>query len=118
MDAKLVHVLTNKNSGADKLVLLEKKNSWAKSSTIHVVGNTFELSEVGFQFQKVFYDYNVAKKIFERMEYPTFGSIKDYLEWTGHVSSNAANLSLSKWGRNEFDIPIPNFLDLYMVLFY
>jgi cation-transporting ATPase 13A1 len=115
LNTKLVHVFTNKNSGADKLVLLERKENWVESNTIDVVGNMFELSEIGFQFQKVLYDYNVGKKMFERMEYPTFGSIKNYLMWTGHVDSKAVNLSLSKWGRNEFDIPIPNFLDLYMV---
>jgi hypothetical protein len=37
------------------------------------------------------------------------------LKSTGHANASDIAVSTQKWGRNEFDIPVPSFFDLYTV---
>ena len=67
-----------------------------------------------FEFQKVKYEYDPKEKNnFVRSESPTTGKVQDFLTYAGVEEQNRL-LCMQKWGINEFDIPIPPFLDLYM----
>lgn len=110
-----VHVIPCKNAGNDKVVDLNRFEPNA-TATASLLGEDFSIPTVSFQFQKV--DYNYVKEgsgTFERTQYPTAGSLGMFLSWPGLPDSPTADTALRKWGRNEFDIPLPNFLDMYLV---
>lgn len=41
--------------------------------------------------------------------------ICSFLKSTGHKCAADVHVSAEKWGRNELDIPVPSFFDLYTV---
>lgn len=113
-ETNLIHVHSSKNAGKDTLIQLNVSNE-SKSDKIHMLDKSYEVSTCSFQFQKVTYNFDTRIKSFMRLQYPTSGRIASYLRWTGHKSSVDVQTSERKWGRNEFDIPLPNFLDLFLV---
>lgn len=113
--ANVLHISAATNAGKDKLLRLDRNTRDMKSTKVSILGKTYQLYTDSFQFQKVTYNYDAAANTFVRLDYPTVGSIRGYLDWLGHQSMEDIIVSLHKWGRNEFDIPIPNFLDLYVV---
>ena len=42
-------------------------------------------------------------------------SLLSMLKSSGHITPSDVAVSTLKWGRNEFDIPVPSFFDLYAV---
>ena len=77
------------------------------------------------EFQKVKYDLLLESKnklSLQRVKYPTAAKVDSFLKWTGMgiqiVNSkevDTVKAALNQWGLNEYDIPIPQFLDLYLV---
>ena len=77
------------------------------------------------EFQKVKYDLLLesgSKLTLQRVKYPTAAKVESFLKWTGmgiqSVKSkevDTVKAALNQWGLNEYDIPIPQFLDLYLV---
>ena len=113
--AELVHVRAANNAGKDRIVSLHKdSSSSSKGKTVTVVGNMFHVPTISFEFQKITYRYDEDKNTFVRLEYPNVAPFMSMLESMGHHSSNDVQISVKKWGINEFDIPIPSFLDLYV----
>lgn len=112
--ANSVHVTAAKNAGKDKLVNILRIQNLPDNRDITIAGKTFNISDERLEFQKVTYNFDKDKNNFVRLDYPSSGLLKDFLEWRGHRSPYDVALSLMRWGINEFDIPIPNFLDLYL----
>lgn len=67
-----------------------------------------------FELQNIVYDYNSELDLFIRQVYPTFGKVNEFLSCAGHTK-NTFMMSYIKWGLNDFDIPLPEFFDLYSV---
>jgi hypothetical protein len=140
-----VHVITNKTVGHDRIVKFERNQplinasnaaiaslaastsaSAASSSNVTTkksVGNmekkildqSYALNAFTFTFQEVTYYYHVGRNTFCRMDYPTNISVKTCLSWEGHINNSSVMFAFQRWGLNDFNIPIPHFLDLYMV---
>ncbi|KAF1315791.1 P-type atpase, partial [Globisporangium splendens] len=49
---------------------------------------------------------------FRRLDFPTHHTLRRYLTSTGYASSTDLALAGIKWGKNDFDIPIPLFAEL------
>jgi len=117
-ECSLLLVSAAKNVGKDKVVPLLctpiVKGSSSGESEIRICKNAFVAPRYCFEFQKVKYAYNSDKNTFISVEYPTHGSPQDFLAYKGHTSEESALLAMHRWGMNEFDIPIPAFLDLYV----
>lgn len=69
--------------------------------------------EVYFVYQKRKYVWNVDKKQFEKISYPTTLAYAEYLEAKGLFASEVLESSKRRYGRNVFDIPMPSFWELY-----
>jgi hypothetical protein len=120
-----IHVHAAKNVGKDRLVPLlrirlpqqgkDGQLSMTSNDSIKVLGDDYGLTSEVFSFQEVKYCYNSANKSFYRIDYPI--EIKDntFLKWEGYTSNEIIMKSFQRWGINEFNIPMPHFLDLYMV---
>ena len=62
------------------------------------------------------------KLMMQRVKYPTAAKVDSFLKWTGmgiqevnRKEVDTVKAALNQWGLNEYDIPIPQFLDLYLV---
>lgn len=110
-------VFAAKNAGKDKVVPMLKRNAEERIvSSVNVISKSFKTSDVAFQFQEVTYLYDASKQNFVRLNYPIEMSTKVALKWEGFESEETTIDALRRWGFNEFAIPMPHFLDLYMVL--
>lgn len=49
---------------------------------------------------------------FRRLDFPTQNALQAYLASTGYTSETELALAGIKWGKNDFDIPIPHFGEL------
>jgi len=112
------HVLVTaaKNVGEDRIVQLYQSvcSSDRLISEFQIGTIQFVHSCLFFEFQKVRYCFDDERNLFVRTDYLTRGAVSDFLKLCGHNNVRALELSMQKWGRNEFDIPIPAFLDLYV----
>jgi cation-transporting ATPase 13A1 len=111
-EAEYVHVKAALNAGNDRIVKLRRE---AAQGEVRIAGTSHRLPREFFVFQKLTYSYDPDRNTFQRLEYPTTSSLMNILRSTGHKSQQDFVTSIRKWGLNEFDIPIPSFLDLYMV---
>lgn len=112
----MVYIRAAKNTGKDKIVNLLSRDGETTTSLI-LLGLPLLVAKFKLEFQKVVYDVNPQDKSnpLTRLAYPSKASSVDtYLEWKG-LDSRTIPDAFEKWGFNEFDIPIPNFLDLYLV---
>ena len=108
---EVVKVIATKNSGDDKIVKIHHTN---KEGTFSVAGNKLQLNRVFFEYQKIKYSFDKDKNTFVKNDYITSGVISDFLKYSGHSCQESVILSKEKYGDNEFDIPVPSFLDLYV----
>lgn len=121
-NSKAVLVKASKNAGNDRIIPLTMPPSGFQlndgrtiktSGSFEVNSNSYTVEGYNFQFQKVVYSFDQNKKTFVRLSYPTTASVSSYLSCKGHMTTENVLKSWLKWGSNEFDIPIPGFLDLY-----
>jgi hypothetical protein len=84
---------------------------------VNIAGNNFNNFEISFEFQKVVYGFDASVNNFVRISYPDKGKAKDFLKYEGHNKAKRVSACQEIWGLNVFDIPVPLFLDLYMVYF-
>ncbi len=135
-----IHVVTNKTVGSDRIVKLQRNQPLinasaaahsavtpstsasvpAKSKSIgnmekKILDQQYALNAFTFTFQEVTYYYHVGRNTFCRMDYPTHIPVKTCLTWEGHSNNSSVVFAFQRWGLNDFNIPIPHFLDLYMV---
>lgn len=113
--AEIVLITAAKNVGKNKIETLRRANT--KNVGVKIADIDYSLHNITFEFQKVLYGYNPDKNTFVRLVYPTIGPVKSFLTCTGHKTINNVETGYNKWGLNVFEIPIPLFLDLYMVTF-
>jgi cation-transporting ATPase 13A1 len=109
-NAQYIHVKSSKNAGNERIVKVFRT---LLSGKVTVAGKEFEVSGEYFEFQKVSYSYDKKLKTFVRLEYPTSGPCINFINSLGYQNISEISTSQQKWGKNEFDIPIPGFLDLY-----
>lgn len=109
------HVLVAavKNAGEDRILELHHSDK-QRAQEFSVGSMQFVRSSLFFEYQKVKYGFDDERNLFVRMDYLTRGTVNDFMNLCGHNSEQTIGLSSSKWGRNEFDIPVPSFLDLYV----
>lgn len=103
----LVHA--TKNSGRNKIVDLSRSS--AKGS-VSIANSTFEIKPTRFEFQKVCFSYDASTGEVRKLEYVSGGRVADLLAHQGH-SDASAEIATTIWGKNEFEIPMPGFLDVY-----
>ena len=113
--AEIVHVAAAQNAGMDRLVKLMANNYFSEAKSVMIMDKAFSITRERLDFQKVVYNFDSDRNTFARLDYPSSASTKHILEWRGHAAAQDVGLSLMRWGSNEYDIPIPNFLDLYLV---
>lgn len=115
--ADCIFVRAGKNSGKDRIVPLRKNSVGSK--TLSIFGRNYSTSQYWFEFQKKIYNVcldHESLKI-QRQLYPSIGSIRSILSHSGLDEASAA-IAGALWGKNEFDIPLPGFLELYQVFDY
>jgi manganese-transporting P-type ATPase len=111
-DAKKVLVVAAKAAGKDRIVDLTKCE---ELQSVVVAGSKFSISTFKFEFQKVFYNYSSDTDSFTRLKYPSNGMADKFYNSMGHKCPQDVSAAARQWGRNDFDIPLPDFLDLYVV---
>jgi hypothetical protein len=114
-----VHVRAAKNAGKDRLVNLFRMRGGSQVSnpgSVDVLGQSFALTNEMFIFQEVMYCFSRDKGCFSRINYPvSFRDNNFLLKWKGYEHEESVFSAFRRWGINEFNIPMPHFLDLYMV---
>ena len=114
MKATHVHVCAAKNAGADRIVrMVHTAHTNTSGTEFYLDSFRFQIWFSYFEFQKVRYSFDSDKKIFVRLDYMASGTVSDFLNLTGH-NTKSYKLGYFKWGQNEFEIPVPAFLDLYV----
>jgi hypothetical protein len=111
--ASYAYIRAAKNAGKDRIVSVEHRPE--QETTISVMTDNFNLYPIFFQFQEVTYQFNEKKSAFERLDYPVEMNTANALKWAGFPSKDITINAARRWGFNEFNIPLPHFLDLYMV---
>jgi magnesium-transporting ATPase (P-type) len=131
--ASVVHVVAAKNMGKDRIVPVmmlrlppsdPNRPAYANdptnsnnnnNQTVSIAGSKHRCSAKFFEYQKVKYEFDETERnCFVRCESPAQGGVSAFLTHNGHEQEAAVMMCLQKWGINEFDIPVPPFLDLYM----
>lgn len=79
-----------------------------------IVGKVFQLSEISFEFRKLVFYYSLEKNSFVKVDYLTSFDSSELNLYSGYKSAVEVNSAQKIWGANEFDIPIPGFLDLFV----
>lgn len=92
-----------------------RKESLERVTSVSIAQQKFSLEEFSFEFQKVIYEYLKVDNVFVKVAYPSNGKPKSYLASPGLASMTEYQFCLRKWGLNTFDIPIPAYIDLYLV---
>lgn len=114
-EAGYVMIKAAKNAGKDRIVKLITDNQIGDNTTVSVLNKSYKITKVTFSFQEVTYCFNEPLHRFERLNYPIDVSVKDCLSWQGYANEEAFVSGIKRWGINEFNIPMPHFLDLYAV---
>ena len=75
------------------------------------------IPEVWFQFQRTTFRVDSGGGVPRRdvvtlLDSPVNELLGTYAQWCGHSRATLA-LARAKWGINEFDIPMPKFMDLF-----
>ena len=97
-DCEVAHVIPPLHCGEDALCKLETSK---------------ERDQLFFIFQQMKYIFNDETGKFEELKFPTNEKIDYYCSWTGFRNSHEINDIRAKYGYNEFNIPMPNFWDVF-----
>ena len=113
--ARSVLVYAQKNCGQDRVCELIHDNDVEESDCFSVAGVTFPETSTYFVFQNIKYEYDEEKNAFAQVKYPTASTLGEYCSHAGYKKNKDIETAAIKWGRNEYDIPMPEFVDLYLV---
>jgi hypothetical protein len=114
-EATSVLVYAQTNAGKDRVCELIHDSHAGDSKDFSVAGVFFPPVTTYFEFQNVKYEFNDEKNTFMQVEYPTASTLGSFCSHTGHITRASVETALDKWGYNEFEIPMPEFVDLYLV---
>jgi cation-transporting ATPase 13A1 len=107
--ANKVLVQASKNSGRDRVVDMIRTHT---KGSVSLAESNFEIKSYRFEFQKIMFSYDDDTREIKKLEYPSNGTVSNFLSSTG-LSASDVTVATIIWGLNEFDIPMPGFLDLY-----
>ena len=113
-DATSVLVYAQANVGKDRVCELIH-DSEPEEVDLTVAGVKFHPVSTYFVFQNLKYEFDDEKNTFFQVTDPTASSLGSYCSHVGHQSNESVAAAFNKWGRNEFEIPMPEFVDLYLV---
>lgn len=99
--ATFAKVTPTPNNGSTELVSI-KRETIAKRSTLW------------FMFQKTKYVYNDKSNKFVTIEFSCDEKISHYKQWKGYNDHNEVQLIERQYGRNELDMVIPEFKELFI----
>ena len=101
---------------------------------IKVAGAAFSIPHCEFEFQNVIYHHqstttttksnsvksgtNTDKFNFKQRHFPTHQTMEQYIKHVGYTSFGEVCAAKRIFGTNEFDIPLPSFMELYVVSKY
>lgn len=100
--AVLVKVVPTPNNGFTELVLL---NSF-KDQDLQTI--------IWFKYQEIKYIWNDNKKCFHSLEFPISSSVEHYVNCKGFNSDDQLARSIQLYGRNQLNIQLPKFNDLFI----
>lgn len=121
--ADTVLVKAAKNAGHDRIVdlvrpvfpsAIDASEPSNRKVSVVIFGREYVVPKCYFDFQRICYDFDTATGAFSRRAYPTIATVANMCQWMGH-SVPSAEIAERIWGRNEFDIPLPTFMELYKV---
>lgn len=112
--ANYAHIVAAKNAGKDRIVSIDHNVALTQSIHLKVMEQKYALSADSFSFQEVTYLYQENKEQFQRLDYPIEIHVDQCTKWQGHMTNESMIFAYNRWGPNDFNIPIPHFLDLYM----
>lgn len=115
-DATSVLVYAQANAGKDRVCELIHELDDENDEDLTVAGVQFRPVSTYFIFQNVKYEFDDEKNAFAQVSYPTSSTLGSFCAHTGHKSNESVTAAFNKWGRNEFKIPMPEFVDLYLVI--
>lgn len=69
--------------------------------------------ELHFFYQKCKFVFNEERKQFEKLSFSTRQPFAHFKSHLGYKTQEDIDKATAKFGRNEFDIPMPTFMDLY-----
>ncbi|KAF8774031.1 endoplasmic reticulum transmembrane helix translocase-like [Argiope bruennichi] len=100
LKARFAKVVPTPNNGSTELVAL----SHSKDENGH---------HAWFKFQKTKYIYDFEKKSFQGLTFPDNLSFKHYQEWKGFADETELKAAESKYGKNELEMVVPEFMELF-----
>lgn len=118
------------NCGKDRIVPLMKTTGadaalGLSRPPLEIAGASFQFPSFQFEFQKVMYHLHsdntdkgqgqdIEAKGFAKRRYPIRQSLRQYFNHGGYEDHASLALGQHQFGHNEFDIPLPSFLELYV----
>ncbi|XP_049787588.1 endoplasmic reticulum transmembrane helix translocase [Schistocerca cancellata] len=100
--AKVAKVVPTANNGSSELVSVHQAKDGVTKEPV-----------IWFMFQKTKYVWDPEKKQFRGLQFPISLPFGDYMDWKGHQEdSDVANADL-RYGRNQLDMVIPEFMELF-----
>lgn len=94
---------------------------------ISIAGASFSIPDCEFEFQKVTYQCHGRRKgsknsknesdapQFKQRHFPTHQTMQQYINHSGYSTFGEVCAAKRIFGSNEFDIPLPSFMELYVV---
>jgi cation-transporting ATPase 13A1 len=112
--ATVVKVTPAKNCGKQQICELQQQ----KAAKQVDVPEMFQTSSTWFSYQQAKFCLNPPVEgqkggVFRVLGYPASLQLSSYLDCKGHMQAANQKLAAAKWGKNEFEIPLPDFWDLF-----
>ena len=70
------------------------------------------LKDGKFEYQRKKFVWNGDKKRYDKLRYPVVNDISYYVDAKGFTKEEDFKVA-SEFGKNEFDIPLPTFVELF-----
>jgi hypothetical protein len=113
-DATNVLVYPAKNYGSP--LVSQLSHSSPDEGSLQLLGGQVSVPLASFEFQKICFHFSPDEGSFRRLAYPCSGiSTKKLSSSVGYNSERSLSMAIQIWGRNEFNIPSPDFLEVYLV---
>ncbi|KAJ4442248.1 hypothetical protein ANN_12114 [Periplaneta americana] len=102
MKAKVAKVVPTANNGSSELV-----------SVHHYQDDGNQGVNIWFIFQKTKYVWDENKKQFCGLQFPVDLPFGEYMEWKGYQEDHEVTNADIKYGRNQLDMVVPEFMELF-----
>jgi len=102
LKSKVAKVIPTANNGSSELV-----------SVHHYKDEVNQRVNIWFIFQKTKYVWDENKKQFCGLQFPVDLSFGEYMEWKGYQEDHEVTYADIKYGRNQLDMVVPEFMELF-----